>query len=187
MKLTIRLTLLAFSLALVITALLSVLDTLLTGEALTWGDVATDFVEMLVLSSAIVFSVVVVERLRNLEDETEDMRRELSAAADAGRVWRAQSEHLFRGLSEAVASQFEAWELTEAEAEIAALILKGVPLKDIAALRRTSEPTIRQQAQSIYRKSGLSNRSELSAYFLEDLFDLVAGKASLQNASEAKH
>ena len=30
--------------------------------------------------------------------------------------------------------------------------------------------TILQQAQSIYRKSGLSGRAELSAYFLERLF-----------------
>jgi hypothetical protein len=39
-------------------------------------------------------------------------------------------------------------------------------------LRRTAEATIRQQAQNVYRKSGLSTRSELSAYFLEDLFSL---------------
>ena len=36
-------------------------------------------------------------------------------------------------------------------------------------MRQTSERTIREQARALYRKSGLSGRAELSAYFLEDL------------------
>ena len=63
--------------------------------------------------------------------------------------------------------QFESWELTPAEADIAALILKGVSVRDIALLRGTSEATIRQQAQGIYRKAGLGGRAELAAFFLE--------------------
>ena len=39
----------------------------------------------------------------------------------------------------------------------------------MAGIRDTSEATIRQQALAIYRKSGLRSRSELSAFFLEDL------------------
>jgi DNA-binding NarL/FixJ family response regulator len=35
--------------------------------------------------------------------------------------------------------------------------------------RATSETTIRQQALAIYRKAGVRNRSDLSAFFLEDL------------------
>ena len=62
-----------------------------------------------------------------------------------------------------------------AEADIAGLMLKGVPLGDIARLRRTSEVTIRQQAQSVYRKSGLSGRAELAAFFLESLFEDAGG------------
>ena len=57
-------------------------------------------------------------------------------------------------LGAAIQRQFDAWALTPAEADIAGLMLKGVPLRDIARLRRTSEATIRQQAQAIYRKSG---------------------------------
>jgi len=115
------------------------------------------------------------------------LRAEVDEVAEAGRAWRAQSEQLFQGLSAAVAAQFDAWGLTEAEANIAALILKGAALKDIAELRRTSEATIRQQAQSIYRKSGLGNRPELAAYFLEDLFDIAGARISGQNVSKAKH
>lgn len=187
MRMSARLAIYVVGAAAVLTAVLSALDSLFTGEAITTGDVATDFVEMLVLSSAMVASVVVVERLRGLEKATSSMRSELEEAANAGRAWRSQSEHLFKGLSEAISTQFKDWELTEAEAEIAALVLKGLALKDIAALRETSEATIRQQAQSIYRKSGLRNRSELSAFFLEDLFDLAGTRVALQQISDRAH
>ena len=52
-------------------------------------------------------------------------------------------------------------------------MLKGLSLREIGGLRATTETTIRQQAQGIYRKSNLANRAELSAYFLEDLFNVV--------------
>jgi hypothetical protein len=35
--------------------------------------------------------------------------------------------------------------------------------------RHTSEKTARVQSSAVYAKSGLSGRSELSAFFLEDL------------------
>ena len=73
-------------------------------------------------------------------------------------------------LGNAIEAQFKAWQLSPAEIDIAGLMLKGASLKEIALARDTSEATIRQQAQSIYRKSGLSGRAELSAYFLESLF-----------------
>ena len=178
-----RITLFVLLVACMLTGALSVIDVFLTGEPLAPGDIASDLIEMLVLSAAMVASVIVVNRLGRLEHDTNALRSELSAASDAGRAWRAQSEHLLRGLADAVSSQFQAWGLTHAEADIASLILKGVPLKDIAILRKTSEATIRQQAQSIYRKSGLGNRSELAAYFLEDLFDVANGHAAeLENS-----
>ena len=175
------------SVATVLTAILTGLDFLLTGEELTIGDVATDFAEMLVLSGAMVASVVVVERMRNLETETTSMRAELSEAARAGQEWRQSSRHLLQGLSAAITTQFDVWGLTDAEADVAALILKGAPLKDVARLRRTSETTIRQQAQSIYRKSGLANRSELAAYFLEDLFDVAAARTAISSIDHSTH
>ena len=178
---------LVFGLACGLTILLGLLDWLLTDEEITAGDIATDFVEMLVLSSAMVASVFVVGRLRNLEEQTSDLQAELSAAADAGREWRKQSEHLLRGLSEAVTAQFGDWGLTDAEADIAAMILKGASLREIAQARRTSEATIRQQAQSIYQKSGLANRSQLAAYFLEDLFDVAAGRNALSQIGTSAH
>ena len=68
-----------------------------------------------------------------------------------------------------IASKFEEWKLSPAESEVAWMILKGLSFKEIAQARGTSERTVRQQAQSIYSKSGLNNRSDLSGYFLEDM------------------
>jgi DNA-binding NarL/FixJ family response regulator len=52
---------------------------------------------------------------------------------------------------------------------VALLLLKGLSLKEIAAVRATSERTIRAQARSVYSKAGLTGRASLSAFFLEDL------------------
>ena len=57
----------------------------------------------------------------------------------------------------------------KAEADVALLLLKGLGHKEIAAIRETSERTVREQARSLYRKAGISGRSALSAFFLEDL------------------
>ncbi len=187
MRFYLRVGLFVIASAAVLTAILTMLDTLFTGASSTRGDIATDFAEMLVLSSAIVTSIIVVDRLRGLERASNAMRDEIFEAAKAGRDWRRQSEDLFQRLSAAVATQFAAWGLTDAEADIAALLLKGASHKDIAELRRTSEVTIRQQSQSIYRKSGLANRSQLAAYFLEDLFDVAAARSALGRIEHPTH
>jgi DNA-binding CsgD family transcriptional regulator len=64
--------------------------------------------------------------------------------------------------------QFTEWELTKTEQEVAMLLLKGLSFKEIAAVRDTLEKTVRQQASSIYRKSGLSGRHAFAAWFIED-------------------
>jgi DNA-binding CsgD family transcriptional regulator len=67
-------------------------------------------------------------------------------------------------------TQFQQWNLTAAEREVGLLMLKGLSHKEIAALRATTEATVRQQAQSIYRKANLPGKTAFSAFFLEDLF-----------------
>lgn len=95
--------------------------------------------------------------------------RDLDVARMQGRQWRDETRALLKGLGEAIDRQFLTWKLTEAERDVGLLILKGLSLKDIAAVRVTSERTIRAQARSIYAKAGLSGRAALSAFFLEDL------------------
>jgi DNA-binding CsgD family transcriptional regulator len=83
--------------------------------------------------------------------------------------WRAEARETLRGLGKAIDDQFQRWGLSPAEQEVALLLLKGLSHKEIASIRDTSERTVRQQAASVYKKSGLGGRAELSAFFLEDL------------------
>ena len=107
---------------------------------------------------------------------TLELNRELLAAraevgrwsADARR-WNQEAQQVLQGLGAAIDRQFDRWELTPAEREVALLQLKGLRHKAIAELRNTSERTVRQQALVVYRKSGLNGRNDLAAFFLEDL------------------
>lgn len=84
-------------------------------------------------------------------------------------AWRARAEKLLRGLGDEIDTQLRRWSLTPAERETALFLLKGYGHKEIAALLGRSERTVRQHAVAVYRKSGLSGRAELAAFFLEDL------------------
>jgi DNA-binding NarL/FixJ family response regulator len=83
--------------------------------------------------------------------------------------WRKQARIHIEGLSQEIERQLTSWKLTTSEKEVAFLLLKGLSLKEIAEIRKTSEKTARAQSTAIYEKSSLSGRSELAAFFLEDL------------------
>ena len=83
--------------------------------------------------------------------------------------WKKESSDLIQGLGVAIDRQFERWKLTKAEAEVGLFLLKGLSHKEIANIRQTSERTVREQSRALYRKSGLTGRSSLSAFFLEAL------------------
>jgi DNA-binding NarL/FixJ family response regulator len=80
-----------------------------------------------------------------------------------------KNQRLQDGINGSMQDAFVNWKLTPAESAVAALILKGFSLAEIADFRGTSERTIRDQAASIYRKAKVKNRIELTAYFVEDL------------------
>ena len=84
-------------------------------------------------------------------------------------AWRQQARRHVEGLSRSIDAQLEGWRLSPAEKEVAFLLLKGLGLREIADLRGTHEKTVRAQSASIYAKAGLAGRSELAAFFLEDL------------------
>jgi DNA-binding CsgD family transcriptional regulator len=83
--------------------------------------------------------------------------------------WRESAQRFLEGLGEAIDEQFDAWDLTPTEREVALLLLKGNSHKGIAAITGRSERTVRQHSVAVYRKSGLSGRAELAGFFLGDL------------------
>ena len=69
---------------------------------------------------------------------------------------------------------------------MALFAIKGMSTLEIAALRNTSEGTVKAQTNAIYRKAGVSGRSQLLSLFIDDLMrddgvlrpDLVSGVAA---------
>lgn len=84
-------------------------------------------------------------------------------------LWRQKAKLFIDGLSSEISAKLDEWGLSDSEKEIAFMLLKGLSLREIADARGTNEKTTRAQATSIYQKSGLSGRADLSAFFLEDL------------------
>ena len=100
---------------------------------------------------------------------TNEMQSQLATVREDAKRWESAHETLSKGLVEAIDAQLQDWGLSAAEKEITFLIMKGLSFKEIADIRKTSEHTVRQQAATVYRKSGLEGRSQLTAFFLEDL------------------
>lgn len=98
--------------------------------------------------------------------QTRQVLAERSAERD---TWRASAEAALAGLGKAIDERFSGWGLTPVEREIALLLLKGHSHKQIAYTTGRSERTVRQHAVTVYRKSAMSGRAELAAFFLEDI------------------
>ncbi len=119
--------------------------------------------------------VLLVQVTRRQREDHVKVIRDLEMARAQGRRWRSEARTYLNGLGEAIETQFSQWNLTEAEREVALLLLKGLSLKEVATVRAVSERTVREQSRSIYSKSGLTGRAALSAFFLEDLLAPIEG------------
>ena len=67
--------------------------------------------------------------------------------------------------------RFLEWGLTPAEHDVALFAIKGMSTAEIAALRDTSEGTVKAQTNAIYRKAGVSGRPQLLSLFIDDLMN----------------
>ncbi|HET9594124.1 MAG TPA: sigma factor-like helix-turn-helix DNA-binding protein [Anaeromyxobacteraceae bacterium] len=119
-----------------------------------------------------------VVRARGLEEDLQGARADLARS-------REQAKELMGGLGGVIDQQFDRWGLSAAQREVALLVLKGFSYKEIADLRETTERTVRNQAQAIYRKGGLSNRAEMAAFFIEDLLAARQTPLRIVRSSEA--
>lgn len=153
--------------ALALIALLAGFDVLvdLRGGVSIWHVLAES-----VVAVAACFGVVhLLSGAWRLRRHLEAQGRDFSAFRQQAEAWRTDSKKYLDGLSTSINLQLDRWQLTSAEKEVAFLLLKGLSLREIASARGTSEKTARVQSSAIYAKAGLAGRSELSAFFLEDL------------------
>lgn len=126
--------------------------------------------EIVICVSATVWSFYLWYRWLSTKKE---LREEIAAKLQLNNEYlefKNKNLAVLDGMGKVIAQQFVSWGLTSAETDVAYLLLKGLPFKEIATLRGNSEKTIRQHAMKIYQKSGLQGRTELFAYFFEDLF-----------------
>ncbi len=68
-----------------------------------------------------------------------------------------------------VKNQMEIWKLTDAEKEVAILLLRGFSHQQIAGVRQKSLRTIENQTASIYEKSSMRGKLEFISFFLTPL------------------
>jgi DNA-binding CsgD family transcriptional regulator len=138
-------------------------------------DLAFELVDIVPTVLTSVGVVLLFQVSRRQQDEQRNIVRDLELARAQGQRWRSEARSYLNGLGEAIEAQFSRWNLTEAEREVALLLLKGLSLKEIATVRATSERTVRVQTRALYGKAGLSGRAALSAFFLEDLLAPIEG------------
>ncbi len=74
-------------------------------------------------------------------------------------------------LHDVVEAYFDDWALTPAERDVAGFLIKGSSITEIANMRDSAEGTIKTQLNAVYRKAGVSGRSQLVSLLIEDLMD----------------
>jgi DNA-binding CsgD family transcriptional regulator len=125
--------------------------------------------EVLLRGQAARLSEQLIETEHVLRAEADDLAARLVQTELEAQRWKQEAGGLLAGLGVAIDAQFDRWEFSPAEREIALLLLKGLSHKEIAQIRKVGEATVRQQAQRLYRKANIGSRNDLAAFFLEDL------------------
>jgi DNA-binding CsgD family transcriptional regulator len=151
-------------------ALLLGLEIVSEGGDIAFLELLQEAVGLLLTIAAAVGVALLVQRMQLQHEESMALMRQLEVARSEGETWRSKVHSALAGIRAEVEKQFHHWGMTTAEQDVGLLILKGLNHKEIATLRGTSEATVRQQAQSIYRKSQMPGKTAFCAYFLEDLF-----------------
>ncbi len=124
---------------------------------------------VIVILSGLLAGYLILSTQRRLKKLTQS----LSEAEEKVKTITKKFKEARHNYSEAIHQQFNDWNLSQSEQEVAMLMLKGLNFQEIATIRSTKEKTSRQQASSIYAKSNLVGRHELSAWFIEDF---ISGK-----------
>lgn len=124
---------------------------------------------MIAIASAMVLSLHLLKEAKLTRELMRQMQQEVQHQRQQAEQWQEETRTLLQGLSVSINEQFERWQLTHSEKEVALFLLKGLSHKEIAIARHVSEATARQQARAVYQKAHVTGRNELAAFFLEEL------------------
>ena len=152
---------------------------LLVMAALIGGDLWTDYragttashiaLESVVLLLAAAGVAILWREFQVARETVAGLRVDVETARREAAQWRDETKATMGELRAAIDRQFERWKLSGAERDVAMCLLRGLCHKEVAGRRKTSERTVREQARTVYQKSGVGGRSELAAFFLADL------------------
>ncbi|MCA8928070.1 MAG: helix-turn-helix transcriptional regulator [Alphaproteobacteria bacterium] len=81
-------------------------------------------------------------------------------------------------VQDVIAAALDAWRLTASERDVANLLIKGLSIAEIAAVRGSAEGTVKAHLNAIYRKSGAGNRGDLLSLIIDQLLEHDAGTAT---------
>lgn len=121
-------------------------------EAITDSHIILELLANLGLIAGIIFEVRYLIDLLRRQAHAE---RALSTASGA--------------LHEVIEAYFAEWGLTASEADVASFTIKGYSISEIAQLRGSAEGTVKTHLNAIYRKAGVSGRSQLVSLLIEEL------------------
>jgi DNA-binding CsgD family transcriptional regulator len=142
----------------VVCAFFFVGQTLLTMLNIQHNPISWELHEFLEVAAALglvfgaVLGGVVLRRSMRRQKRAEDQLRQVSGA-----------------FMELMHGRFADWGLTSAERDVALFAIKGMSTLEIATLRGTAGGTVKAQTNAIYRKAGVTGRSQLLSLFIEDL------------------
>ena len=137
-----------------------------TGES-TWHI----FEESIVISLALSLIAYLILNLKQHTVHVQQLRQELKTTEDSLERSNARIHNARKIYSAVIQQQFDDWQLSQSQQQIALLLLKGLSFNEIAAIRDTKEKTVRQQASEIYKKAGVAGRHTFSAWFFEDFLN----------------
>ena len=127
---------------------------LLWGEQTT-GLIGNDVLENLVIVVLVVSLIGSAFEVRRVMTRQKRLEQQVKAAS--GEFANLLEEH------------FDSWGLTPSEGDVALLALKGFSIAEMASVRKTAEGTVKAQCNAIYRKAGVTGRTQLLSLFIDEL------------------
>jgi len=127
---------------------------------------ATDSFEFVIVIALIISLIFSALELRRTMMRQRIMEQQIKVASGA--------------FSTLLEEHFVDWALTPSERDVALLAIKGLSIAEIAGIRNTKDGTIKAQCNAIYRKAGVSSRTQLLSQFIEELMagDTLVGEQS---------
>lgn len=88
-----------------------------------------------------------------------------------------QLKYLREDFDELVHHKFGTWDLTEAERDVALMLLRGLTLDEISQVRNVSKGTVKVQSHKVMQKANVASRVELMSLFLDEFMDAGMSQA----------